>query len=119
MLLFAWGSRSISSVSLPRKARAAARLIAVVVFPTPPFWFAMARIILEGVPARACQANHHAGRRRRWCRRRRLSLKARASRPHCRNGAGPGQAVHVGGWYFAWTIVATATKRRRYRKCRP
>src|SRR5690349_19253031 len=39
------GSRSISSVGLPRMARAAARLIAVVVLPTPPFWFAMARII--------------------------------------------------------------------------
>src|SRR5688572_4729169 len=45
IVLFAWGSRSISSVRLPRRARAAARLMAVVVFPTPPFWFAIATII--------------------------------------------------------------------------
>jgi len=37
MVLLAWGSRSISSVRLPRSAMAAARLMAVVVFPTPPF----------------------------------------------------------------------------------
>src|SRR5262245_36406685 len=41
----ACGSRSISSVRWPRMARAAARLIAVVVFPTPPFWFAIAMTI--------------------------------------------------------------------------
>src|SRR5262245_18370299 len=41
----AWGSRSISSVRWPRNARAAARLIAVVVFPTPPFWLAIAMTI--------------------------------------------------------------------------
>ena len=45
IVLLAWGSRSMSSVRLPRRARAAARLIAVVVLPTPPFWFAMATII--------------------------------------------------------------------------
>src|SRR5688572_28687818 len=43
--LFAWGSRSTSSVRLPRSERAAARLMAVVVFPTPPFWLAIATII--------------------------------------------------------------------------
>ena len=31
------GSRSISRVGLPLRASAAARLMAVVVFPTPPF----------------------------------------------------------------------------------
>src|SRR5215467_13944093 len=45
IVLFACGSRSMSSVRLPRRARAAARLIAVVVLPTPPFWFAIATII--------------------------------------------------------------------------
>ena len=45
MLLLAWGSRSMRSVLLPRSASAAARLTAVVVLPTPPFWFAIARII--------------------------------------------------------------------------
>ena len=39
------GSRSIRSVGLPRRARAAARLMAVVVLPTPPFWFAIETII--------------------------------------------------------------------------
>src|SRR4051794_24074258 len=52
MVLLACGSRSISSVRLPRIARAAARLIAVVVFPTPPFWLAIATI--TGV---ACDCN--------------------------------------------------------------
>src|SRR2546427_4365295 len=45
IVLFACGSRSMRSVGLPRSARAAARLMAVVVLPTPPFWFAMATII--------------------------------------------------------------------------
>ena len=44
MLLFACGSRSISSTLRPRMASAAARFTAVVVLPTPPFWFAMATI---------------------------------------------------------------------------
>src|ERR1051325_12082174 len=45
MLLLACGSRSMSSVFLPRMASAAARLTAVVVLPTPPFWLAIATII--------------------------------------------------------------------------
>src|SRR5581483_3569843 len=45
IVLLAWGSRSMSSVRLPRSASAAARLIAVVVLPTPPFWFAIATIM--------------------------------------------------------------------------
>src|SRR5690242_3153047 len=45
IVLLAWGSRSTSSVRLPRSASAAARLMAVVVLPTPPFWLAMATII--------------------------------------------------------------------------
>ena len=48
IVLLAWGSRSISSVRLPRKASAAARLMAVVVFPTPPFWLQIATIIGGG-----------------------------------------------------------------------
>src|SRR6476620_4751703 len=45
IVLLAWGSRSTSSVWRPRRARAAARLMAVVVLPTPPFWFAIATIM--------------------------------------------------------------------------
>src|SRR5258708_21995885 len=37
------GSRSISSTCSPTAARAVARLIAVVVLPTPPFWLAIAK----------------------------------------------------------------------------
>ena len=39
---FAWGSRSTTSTGVPASARHAATLIAVVVLPTPPFWFATA-----------------------------------------------------------------------------
>src|ERR1044072_3368266 len=45
MVLLACGSRSMRRVGFPRRASAAARLMAVGVFPTPPFWFAMATII--------------------------------------------------------------------------
>src|SRR6266436_194742 len=38
------GSRSISSTCSPTAASAVARLIAVVVLPTPPFWLAIAKI---------------------------------------------------------------------------
>src|SRR5258707_3527322 len=37
------GSRSISSTCSPTAAKAVARLIAVVVLPTPPFWLAIAK----------------------------------------------------------------------------
>lgn len=39
-----WGSQSTTSVFRSAAAREAPRLIAVVVFPTPPFWLAMAII---------------------------------------------------------------------------
>src|SRR5208283_3273093 len=42
---FAWGSASTSSVSYPASAMHAATLTAVVVLPTPPFWFAIAYIV--------------------------------------------------------------------------
>ena len=41
---FAWGSKSQSSTFLPRSVKAAVRFTAVVVLPTPPFWFTMAMI---------------------------------------------------------------------------
>lgn len=40
VLALPWGSRSMTRVLRPWSARAAARLTAVVVLPTPPFWFA-------------------------------------------------------------------------------
>src|ERR1700719_2613661 len=43
----AWGSQSMRSVGRPSRARAAARLMAVVVLPTPPFWLTTA-MTLEG-----------------------------------------------------------------------
>src|SRR5207247_5779961 len=42
---FACGSRSTTSARWPASARQAARLIAVVVIPTPPFWVARAKIL--------------------------------------------------------------------------
>src|SRR4051812_49156319 len=47
------GSRSMSRVGLPRRASAAARLMAVVVLPTPPFWFAIETIIGDGIVSTA------------------------------------------------------------------
>ena len=44
MVALPWGSRSISSTRRCVAASEAARLTAVVVFPTPPFWFATAMI---------------------------------------------------------------------------
>src|SRR5215208_335351 len=37
-----WGSRSTSNTSSPSSASPAPKLIAVVVFPVPPFWFEIA-----------------------------------------------------------------------------
>ena len=37
---FACGSASTNKTLLPNDANEAARFMAVVVFPTPPFWFA-------------------------------------------------------------------------------
>src|SRR5687768_18508106 len=51
IVLFACGSRSMSSVRLLRRAKAAARLMAVVVLPTPPFWLAIEIIIKEELPS--------------------------------------------------------------------
>jgi hypothetical protein len=42
LVQFACGSKSTNKTLCPLKARAADRFRAVVVFPTPPFWFAMA-----------------------------------------------------------------------------
>src|SRR5215468_565005 len=47
LVLFDCGSRSITSTCAPRSARAAPRFMTVVVFPTPPFWFATA--MMRGV----------------------------------------------------------------------
>ena len=50
-MALAWGSRSTRSVGRSATARALARLTAVVVFPTPPFWFTTAML---RVAARSC-----------------------------------------------------------------
>ncbi|VXC51359.1 hypothetical protein PSCLAVI8L_90131 [Pseudoclavibacter sp. 8L] len=39
-----WGSRSMTRTRAPSVARAAARLTAVVVFPTPPFWLEIVKM---------------------------------------------------------------------------
>src|SRR5581483_310266 len=48
---FACGSRSTTSARSPASARQAARLIALVVLPTPPFWFANAKTFPTTVPS--------------------------------------------------------------------
>src|ERR1700738_1152996 len=45
---FAWGSQSTSNTFSPSIARQADRLIAVVVLPTPPFWFTIPTIFPMG-----------------------------------------------------------------------
>ena len=47
LVAFAWGSRSISNTRLPFSAKQAERFTAVVVLPTPPFWFAIAKSFIE------------------------------------------------------------------------
>src|SRR5204862_6638596 len=42
------GSKSSSRTRRPVRANAAARLTVVVVLPTPPFWLAIAMILLNG-----------------------------------------------------------------------
>jgi len=50
---FPCGSLSISSTRSPPEASAAARFTAVVVFPTPPFWFETVRTrVWPGLPYR-------------------------------------------------------------------
>ena len=48
-----WGSRSITSTERPPRARAAARLTALVVLPTPPFWLATTKIRVAGGAGKA------------------------------------------------------------------
>src|ERR1700716_4181489 len=45
-----WGSRSIARTRCFASASAPPRFTAVVVLPTPPFWFAMARTRVTGGP---------------------------------------------------------------------
>ncbi len=47
-----WGSMSRSIVFFPLRARPSARLIEVVVFPSPPFWFVMEMVIIYRVLTR-------------------------------------------------------------------
>src|SRR5579862_4251810 len=52
MVAFDCGSRSMRSVFFFLRAIAAARLMDVVVFPTPPFWLAIARTQVKPLPLR-------------------------------------------------------------------
>src|SRR5579871_2652974 len=47
-VVLAWGSQSINRVGRPSRARDAAKLMAVVVLPTPPFWLTTA-MTLDGL----------------------------------------------------------------------
>src|SRR5271157_155888 len=49
---FAWGSQSTRRTLSPSRARQAARLMAVVVLPTPPFWLTRPRILPMGIQSK-------------------------------------------------------------------
>ena len=50
LVRLAWGSKSHAKTRLPCPAQKPANWNVVVVFPTPPLWFATAMIRLMGVP---------------------------------------------------------------------
>src|SRR5690606_12879934 len=56
VLALPWGSRSITRTSRSAAARAAPRLIAVVVLPTPPFWLTIATMRGPEWSPRCCSA---------------------------------------------------------------
>src|SRR5688572_18783609 len=60
LVALAWGSTSTSSTRTPRAARHAERLSAVVVFPTPPFWLAIAMILIPILAS--CAFDHNPPR---------------------------------------------------------
>ena len=60
-----WGSRSISRTRRPASASDAAKFIAVVVLPTPPFWLAIA-MMCEIVASFSSSADHSAFVGRIW-----------------------------------------------------
>src|ERR1700733_6163748 len=81
----AWGSQSTSRQVSPSRANAAERLIAVVVFPTPPFWLTTAitlpicngRVSSEGVESKKgamCRSGTQLWRTPKRGRRRELQL---------------------------------------------
>src|SRR5262245_47724004 len=74
IVLLACGSRSMRRVRFFRSANAAARLIAVVVLPTPPFWLAIEMTINSLL-------DYDYGRG--------------AKQRHCRNGLGACQEIRT------------------------
>src|SRR2546421_329382 len=59
MELLLCGSRSSRRTRRPLRANAAARLTVVVVLPTPPFWLAIAMILLNGrASGRSMKSSH-------------------------------------------------------------
>src|SRR5450756_1541428 len=57
----AWGSMSTRSTSKPASARHAARLTAVVVLPTPPFWLVTAMTRVTGLLSRGTDTSRWGG----------------------------------------------------------
>src|SRR4029077_4920850 len=56
-VVFPWGSQSIRRVRCSDRAKEADKLMAVVVLPTPPFWFATAITRLNSAPS-GCEIYH-------------------------------------------------------------
>src|SRR5258706_5215388 len=61
-----WASRSISSTRWPISARAAPRLTAVVVLPTPPFCIATAIVRAKSAPSLTERGRSDCRRQARW-----------------------------------------------------
>ena len=61
-----WGSQSTSRVGTPLAAKLAARLMLVVVFPTPPFWLAMAMTRDMAAPSADKVEGNGLGGGRQW-----------------------------------------------------
>ena len=98
LVQFACGSRSMSSTRWPRSARAAERLRAVVVLPTPPFWLAMATTFMRKgreLDGRTVTGGRAAGNqnRREWGNQRRRRSMPRLPMPKSQRVLGSGTAV--------------------------
>src|SRR5690606_4207829 len=91
MVALPWGSRSINSTRFLSAASAAARLTAVVVFPTPPFWLAIQKIrALAGFLA---MSRHPVTLNRRVYRKPLVMTPARSGASQIRNTA---LGIHAG-----------------------
>src|ERR1019366_4377921 len=101
LVALAWGSRSISSVWIFFSASAEARLTAVVVLPTPPFWLAMVKTVVAMNPPELGRIGRRRKLRRqmkrkdakaRWPSEKVVGAQACGTRPHPNSRVGGGRS---------------------------